>query len=236
MNFINYIPVLTTCFSLFFFYQIWNHYRSKPQATYLLWWSAGVLTFGVGTFTESFHALFGWNIINTRFWYVSGALLGGFPLAQGTVYLLLKKRTADLLSLFFGLLIVVGSVCIFLSPVFTADAANQKLTGKVFTWAWVRAFSPLINLYSLVFLVGGAFYSARLYKKSNGSDKRWLGNIYIAIGALLPGIGGSFTRFGYVEVLFVTELVGLCMIYAGYRLMRGDLHASVHQNQAASAV
>ncbi len=236
MNFINYIPVLTTCFSLFFFYQIWNHYRSKPQATYLLWWSAGVLTFGVGTFTESFHALFGWNIINTRFWYVSGALLGGFPLAQGTVYLLLKKRTADILSLFFGLLILVGSICIFLSPVFTTDASTQKLTGKVFTWAWVRAFSPLINLYSLVFLVGGAFYSARLYKKSKGSDKRWLGNIYIAIGALLPGIGGSFTRFGYVEVLFVTELVGLCMIYAGYRLMRGDRHASVHQNQAASAI
>jgi hypothetical protein len=39
------------------------------------------------------------------------------------------------------------------------------------------------------------------------------------VGAILPGIGGSFTRFGHVEVLYVTELVGLLVIYAGYRLI-----------------
>ncbi|NND15017.1 MAG: hypothetical protein HKN89_01685, partial [Eudoraea sp.] len=46
------------------------------------------------------------------------------------------------------------------------------------------------------------------------------GNIWIAIGALLPGIGGSFTRFGYVEVLFITELIGLVCIYVGYRMIK----------------
>ncbi len=45
-----------------------------------------------------------------------------------------------------------------------------------------------------------------------------LGNIWIAIGALLPGIGGSLTRFGLVEALYVTELIGLLFIYRGYRL------------------
>ena len=35
---------------------------------------------------------------------------------------------------------------------------------------------------------------------------------------LLPGIGGTFTRFGHVEVLYVTELAGLLLIYLGYRL------------------
>ena len=39
----------------------------------------------------------------------------------------------------------------------------------------------------------------------------------IAIGALLPGIGGPFTRFGHTEVLYVTELIGLLFIYAGFR-------------------
>jgi len=39
----------------------------------------------------------------------------------------------------------------------------------------------------------------------------------IAVGALLPGIGGAATRAGYVEALYVTELLGLLLIYAGYR-------------------
>jgi len=44
-----------------------------------------------------------------------------------------------------------------------------------------------------------------------------LGNTFIALGGLLPGIGGGFTRFGHVEVLYVTELIGLLLILAGYR-------------------
>ncbi|NIP96583.1 MAG: hypothetical protein GWO24_25375, partial [Akkermansiaceae bacterium] len=51
--------------------------------------------FGVGTFTESWVTLFGWSEGVFRAWYISGALLGGAPLAQGTVYLLLKRSTAN---------------------------------------------------------------------------------------------------------------------------------------------
>ena len=60
---------------------------------------------------------------------------------------------------------------------------------------------------------------------------RFLGNILIAIGALLPGIGGTFTRFGYVEVLYITEFIGLAFIYFGYHTMRRDHSASLHANQ-----
>jgi hypothetical protein len=48
---------------------------------------------------------------------------------------------------------------------------------------------------------------------------------------LLPGIGGTFTRFGYVEVLYITELIGLTFIYFGYDMMRKDQSASLHANQ-----
>jgi hypothetical protein len=35
---------------------------------------------------------------------------------------------------------------------------------------------------------------------------------------LLPGIGGSATRFGYTEVLYVTELIGMLLTWTGYRI------------------
>src|SRR5207248_4533400 len=94
-------------------------------------------------------------------------------------------------------------------------------------------FSPLLNLYAFVFLFGGAVYSAIQYFAKDRGRPRFLGNILIAIGALLPGIGGTFTRFGYVEVLYITELIGLTLIYFGYHMMRQDRSASLHANQQA---
>ena len=57
------------------------------------------------------------------------------------------------------------------------------------------------------------------------------GNVLIAIGAILPGIGGSFTRFGYTEVLYVTELIGSDTIFTGYLKMKEDKTASIHTSQ-----
>jgi hypothetical protein len=216
---IEYIPIITTVFSIFFTYQIFNHYLSRRK-TYLLWWTIGVMTFGLGTLAESIHVLFGWNEINLKYWYIIGALLGGFPLAQGTVYLLMKKKFADITAGIFITLILIAAVFVILTPITIPESYDGKLTGAVFTWEWVRLFSPLINIYAFLFLVGGAIYSAIRYYRRGQKLAPFKGNIFIAFGGLLPGIGGTFTRMGYVEVLFITELLGLLLIYVGYRVIK----------------
>jgi len=220
---IEFVPIITTIFSVFFFSKIYSHYRFR-RTKYLLWWSVGVLTFGLGTSAESINAIFGWNELNLKYWYIVGALLGGFPLAQGTVYLLMNKKFADITSYIFVFLILIASVFVIITPLNIPDDFSYKLTGSVFAWKWVRYFSPFINLYSFIFLVGGAVYSAIKYHHQNDKEARFKGNVFIAIGALLPGIGGSFTRMGYVNVLFVTELAGLLLIYIGYRIITLDKH------------
>ncbi len=218
-NYIEYIPIFTTLFSIYFFREIWNHYQQK-KTTYLLWWSLGVLTFGLGTLAESINVLIGWSIPNVKYWYIVGALLGGYPLAQGSVYLLMKKKFADITRSLYVFLIVLASVFVILTPISIPENFNYKLSGKVFVWEWVRYFSPFINLYAFVFLVGGAIYSAIKYYQQGIKEAPFKGNIFIAIGGLLPGIGGSFTRAGYVEVLYVTEFIGLLLIYYGYRIIK----------------
>ncbi len=226
---VNYIPVLTSLLSVVFLFRIVPHYLSR-RSPYLLWWTLGVLTFGLGTLTESINAIFGWSEWNTRIWYIVGALLGGYPLAQGTIYLLMKPRFADLSALVCSLLIVAAAVCVLLSPIAVPEGFDQRLSGRVLEWQWVRAFSPFLNLYAVVFLFGGAVYSAiQYFAKERGA--RFLGNILIAIGAFLPGVGGVATRFGHVEVLYITELIGLTFIYFGYDMMRKDQTASLHANQ-----
>ncbi len=218
-HYIEYIPIITTIFSAFFFREIFAHYR-RTKTTYLLWWTLGVVAFGLGTLTESINVLFGWSQINTKAWYIVGALLGGFPLAQGSVYLLMNRKFANITTILFVTLIIGAGVCVMLSPIVIPDDFAGKLTGKVFEWKWVRLFSIPINIYALIFLVGGAIYSAIRYYAKADHQARFKGNIFIAFGGLLPGIGGTFTRMGHVNVLYVTELVGLTLIYIGYKIIK----------------
>lgn len=231
-NITHYIPILTTVISFAFATVLYRHWRRRPEAKYLMWWTLGVFCFGIGTLTESINALFGWSVVNMKAWYIAGALLGAFPLAQGTVYLLFKQKTADILAWIFIVYIAIAAVAISLSPVDLSLVDPTRLTGKVMTWAWVRLFSILPNTYSLIFLVGGAAWSAIQYARKSGSGNRVLGNWLIAIGALLPGIGGSFTRLGYVEVLFVTEFIGILLIWAGYQVMSQTPAKSIHAAQS----
>lgn len=214
---VHFIPIATSIVALAFSLVIARRYRDRG-GPHLAWWSAGILLYGVGTITEATTTLLGWHEPVFKAWYISGALLGGAPLAQGTVYLLLSRPTANRLTAALLTTVAVGAGCVLLSPVHLELVEPFRLSGKVLAWSWVRAFSPFINLYAVTFLVGGAILSAIRFRRRLETRHRYQANVLIAIGAILPGIGGTFTRFGHVEVLYVTEFLGLCLLWAGYRL------------------
>lgn len=210
------LPIVSTLVAYAFAVELLRRYGRKG-GPHLLWWGIGMATYGLGTFTESYTTLFGWSPGVFRLWYVAGAFLGGYPLAQGSIYLLMSRRFADLSARIASTLIALASILVFLTPLDPSLAEAHRLSGKVIVWQQVRYISPFLNLYAVAFLVGGAVLSALRFRKAPDLRDRFLGNVLIAVGGILPGIGGSFTRFGWVEVLYVTELLGLLTIYAGYR-------------------
>ncbi len=230
---VSYIPIVTTVVALAFAARLFVRYRKK-RGMHHLWWALGMLTYGAGTITEALTTLVGWHEPIFRAWYITGALLGGAPLAQGTVYLMLSRRKANALTLVVGAVILVASICVLLSPINYSLVQPHRLTGFVLGWQWVRMFSPFINLYAVIFLIGGAIVSAIRYSRKRETYHRYVGNVLIAIGAILPGIGGTFTRFGMTEVLYVTELLGLLFIYAGFQ-MNTSPKAAVQPVVAAKA-
>ncbi len=214
---IHFIPIATTVIAFAFAWVILKRYRVRRTGPHLMWWAAGVFIYGIGTLTESLVTLFGWSEGLFRSWYISGALLGGAPLAQGTVYLLLARRTAHRLTLLLVPFVFVAAMFVILTPIDYTLVETHRLTGSVMRWWWVRLFSPFVNTYALVFLVGGAALSAYRYSKSRDTYHRFIGNTFIAVGALLPGIGGAATRMGHTEVLYVMELIGIALIWIGYK-------------------
>ena len=215
-TFVHYIPIVTTVLSICFAPIVFRRWQDRKPAPHLFWWSLGIAMYGVGTFTESFTTLFGWNEAVFRGWYVSGALLGGAPLAQGTVYLMFSRTTANRMAAVLAAFIVVAATAVILSPIDYSLVETHRLTGSVMEWRWARLFSPFINIYAAIFLIGGAALSAWRYRTDASARHRFVGNCYIALGALLPGIGGTATRMGYTEVLYVMELIGIVLIWIGY--------------------
>lgn len=213
---VHFVPLVTTAVSVAFAIVLLARWRTRG-GTHHLWWSAGLFSYAAGTLTESLTTLWGWDETVFRLWYISGALLGAAPLAQGSAYLHLPRRRAHALAVLVVGAIVAGSVCVWSSPIDAAQVETYRLSGRVFAWQWVRRFSPFINLYAVVFLIGGAIRSAMVYAKRVETRHRFIGNVFIALGGILPGIGGTATRFGHVEVLYLTEFVGVALLWVGFR-------------------
>ncbi|MDX2223466.1 MAG: hypothetical protein SFV21_11995 [Rhodospirillaceae bacterium] len=217
---VHYIPIVTTVLSAIFSAILLRRYASKGTGLHLLWWGCGIAVYGLGTAFESAITLFGNSIALTKGWYIAGALLGGYPLAQGSVYLLMDKRTAHRLTAITVPFIVISSILVIASPVNLAVFETTRPSGAVLGWSWIRLLTPFINLYAVAFLVGGAIYSAWRYWHGTqvGSGHRAAGNALIAFGATLPGIGGTMAKAGMVEALYVGEFVGLLFIWAGFEM------------------
>ena len=154
--FVSFIPIATTIVAAFFAPVVFRRWRERRSGPHLLWWALGIAVYGVGTATESLTTLFGWHEAVFRAWYISGALLGGAPLAQGTVYLMFSRKLANRLTVALLTVVVVASVLVLLSPIDYALVEPHRLTGHVMEWYQARLFSPFINTYAAIFLIGGA--------------------------------------------------------------------------------
>jgi len=212
---VHYLPILTTLIALLFSLVLWVRFRTRGGLHHL-WWSGGILAYGLGTGLEGAITLLGNSVTLTKSWYIAGALLGGYPLAQGSVYFHLKRKTADVLSLLTLPLLVFLAMLVILSPVNVSSMESFRPSGNIFIWQWLRLFTPVINIYSVIFLVGSAAWSTWSFACQTGNGNRAIGNALIATGALLPAIGGGMAKIGAVEVLYVGEFLGLILIWIGY--------------------
>jgi hypothetical protein len=211
------LPILTTALSALFATSLYRRWRAR-RSPHLWWWAFGITTYGLGTAIESMITLGGNSVLLTKTWYIAGAILGGYPLAQGSLYLSWPRPLANRLTVASLTLVIAASILVILSPV-NLDALDPvRPSGAVLGWSWVRLLTPFINVYAVFFLIGGAIRSAWRHYHERRHKYRAAGNTLIAIGAILPGVGGSFAKAGMVEVLYIGECIGIVLIWLGDRV------------------
>ena len=220
MNFTDYLPFASSIVIGVFTVMVFRRYVTKTKkASHLLLWGIGLTLYFIGTFAEAWHTLFGWNALVFRLWYLSGAVLTAAWLGQGTVELLLRRRVKGVRvsHIILGVLIVASLYGAF--KVFTAQLepiAGNEMFGEAIVSPGVRILTPFFNSYGTLALVGGAIYSAYIFWRKRILPNRVVGNVLIAAGAMLPAMGGLFSRFGLGGYLYVGELLGAILMFAGF--------------------
>jgi hypothetical protein len=213
------LPFISGILSIVFAGFLLARFATRKGA-HLLVWSFGMLLYAVGGLCEAYFSAFGWNDLAFRLWYICGAFLSAAWLGQGTLFLIGRRAwwvfaLAGLLALgsAYAVVRMFGAV---LDPAILTPGA--PLTGKVITSGGVRTLTPIFNSFGTLALVGGAVWSAILFARKRVLVHRVAGNVLIAVGALMPALGGSFSRFGLGSILYGSELLGAILMFIGFLL------------------
>jgi hypothetical protein len=216
------IPYLSTLVTFIFIIAVFRRYVYK-KGIHLLFWGIGLIFYGLGTSTEVVLSLT-YDTMALKVWYLSGAMLTAAWLGQGTVFLLVRKK--GVAATLAGLLVIVSLLAaglILAAPV-TPAAGSYQVTEAISAQykdilvrsSLITLLTILLNIYGTITLVGGALYSAFLFWRKRVLINRLMGNILIAGGALLPAMAGSFVKAGLVDFLYLSEFLGVILMYTGF--------------------
>ena len=201
-----------------------QRYYLRRRLTFLFW-GIGLAMFGIGSLSEAILAN-RWNQWVFFAWYLFGAILTAAWIGQGTVYLLVKKKRADVLTVIL-VLASLAATAMLLGTMADLDASTytnslpiseqyREMMPPINDGGLVRLTTPFFNIYGLITLVGGAIYSSYLFWRKRVLPNRVIGNILIAVGALAIASAGILTRFGYGQFLYLGELLAATLMFAGF--------------------
>ena len=218
----HYLPFLSTLVTFAFAAAVFIRYLRRP-GPHLLLWTVGLLFYGVGTLAEIILA-FSFHGLVLKLWYLSGAMLTAAWLGQGSVHLLIRKpglawTLTGLLaavSLLSAGLVLSAPVSAAASSYNTALAISSQYKSILTRSGLTIALTIILNLYGTLVLVGGAVYSAVIFFRKHAQVNRMIGNILIAVGAMAPAMGGTFVTMGLPDLLYLSELIGVILMYIGF--------------------
>jgi hypothetical protein len=221
MNIANFVlPILSSLASLACALFVFRRFAGR-KGLHLLVWGIGILMFGIGSASEAYYTALGWSPTVFRLWYLFGAILVAAWLGQGTLYLMVRKSAANVLLVILLVASIYGAIRVFtadLDPTLLTSSATtgSELSGHAIITPGVRILTPFFNVYGTVILVGGALWSALMFWRKRIMLHRTFGNILIAAGAILPAAGGTLSRMGVPNALYIGELLGVTLIFLGF--------------------
>jgi hypothetical protein len=218
------LPLASSLVMFIFTAYVLQRYFVRRQLNFLFW-GLGLAMFGIASFSEVLLAV-NWNRWVFFSWYLFGAILTAAWIGQGTVYLLVRKRRAQILTVILitaslvALIMLLGVMPDLDEGIFTASEPvseqYREILPAISDGGYVRLSTIFFNIYGTITLVGGALYSTFLFWRKRVLPNRAIGNILIAVGALTIASASTLTRLGYGSLLYLGELLAAILMFSGF--------------------
>jgi hypothetical protein len=178
-------------------------------------WAVAFAVFAVAAGAEVAGSVAGWTPLLARVYYLTGATLVVGYLALGELYLLAPRRVAAVGPGAALLVTALAAAVVLDAPIdsvrLASDGWEALDRGPALT-----ALAIGINAGGTAILVGGVLFSAWRFWRRGILRHRMIGCLLIAVGTLTVAAGGTLTRLGHREYLYVAMAAGVAVIFAGY--------------------
>lgn len=186
---------------------------ARPKPANLVWTIAFGI-FGTAALAEVIGTIIGWTPLLARTYYVLGATLVVGYLALGELYLLMRREWVDRIA---GALIVLSALALSLVSKASIGPGIEEAGWQALERSpGLTLLTILMNSVGTIILVGGLIYSAISFKRRGIMRNRMQGCLLIAAGTLSVASGGTLTRLGSHQYLYIAMSLGIALIFAGY--------------------
>ena len=233
-------PLLSAGLMIVFAIFVLNRYISSNKM-HFFFWGTGLLMFSIGSLSEIYLSV-QWNKWAFFFWYFFGAVLNAAWIGQGTIYLLLTRKwvkptvTLLLVGSLSALIIMIQTMSMLDVSQFTSNIAMsgqyRNIMPAPHEGGTIRLLTPFFNMYGATTLVGGAVWSAYLFWRKRVLPNRVIGNILIALGAIIVSIASILTRMGLSEWWYLGELLAATLLFAGFILASRQTYTQISKQTA----
>ena len=206
-------PIVSTVIGAMCVLVLLQDQRRRPRPDKLAWAFAFAM-FAVAAGADVAGHTFGWTTILARLYYATGPALVVMFLAIGELYLLFPKMMGRFAPGATLLLTAIWVTTVLSAPI---DMTRLEADGweAIDRGSGMIALTVAINSIGTMIIVGGLAWSIWRYWRSGTHRFRMIGCAMIAVGTLVVGAGGTLTRFGHDEYLYIAMSLGVGLIFLG---------------------
>lgn len=185
----------------------------RPRPDKKAWFIAFAM-FALAAGADAYGREIGWSEPLARLYYATGPALVVAFLAIGELYLLFPNRMGRFAPGAAILLTASWVTLVLNAPIDGASLASEGWEAIDRSGA-LRVMAIAINSIGTLIIVGGLLWSVWKFWKTRSHRNRMIGCLLIVAGTLAVALGGTLTRFGHYEYLYIAMSIGIASIFAG---------------------
>lgn len=185
----------------------------RPRPDKQAWFIAFVM-FALAAGADAYGREIGWSEALARLYYMTGPALVVAFLAIGELYLLFPNRMGRFAPGAAILLTATWITMVLNAPIDSTLLASEGWEAIDRSGA-LRVMSIAINVIGTLIIVGGLLWSVWRFQRTGSHRNRMIGCLLIVVGTLTVAMGGTLTRFGQYEYLYIAMSVGIALIFGG---------------------